>query len=171
MSIIEGIDFYLEGVDYKTRHESMLKDTFDNNECRQELGPLWHIIDVFIDKQARAIGELFCDSVNVYMAIEDFCLHKDITEIPPLYKYLFNARKGFLTQAKFPCSIMKEWLNRFEEPIIPKQLTDNPLVQEFKTFIENDTNTYNSVLIDLEVFGFEYDWGDEADSNDSWMFG
>lgn len=175
MSIIEGIDIYLEGVDYKTRHENLLKDSFDNPECRQELEPLWHIIDVFIDRQARATKKLFCDAEEVYMAIEDFCIQKNIEKIPPLYKYLFNARKGFLTQAKFPCCIRMEWLNKFEQPILSRQLTENQLVQEFKTFLENDKDTYNSVLIDLELFGFEYDWGedtsDEENSNDKWMFG
>lgn len=171
MSIIEGIDIHLDRVDYKTRHENMLKDTFDNNKCRQELEPLWHIIDVFIDKQARTTSELFCDSEKIYMAIEDFCIHKNITQIPTLYKYLLNARQGFLTQAKLPCCIRKEWLNRFQEPIIPEQLTDNLLAQEFKTFMEKDMNTYNSVLIDLEVFGFKYDWGDESNDEKQWMFG
>lgn len=167
MSIIEGIDIYLSGVDYDKRHETLLKDTFDNPECRQELESLWHIIDVFIDRQVRAIKELYCDAEEVYMAIEDFCLHKSITNIPALYKYLFNARKGFLTQAKFPCCIRKQWLNRFPDRVSPRQLTDNPLVLEFKTFMENDRDTYTSPLIDLELFGYEYDWSDESDGEDS----
>lgn len=161
MSIIEGIDIYLQGVDYDARHEKLLKDTFDNNECRQQLEPLWHIIDVFIDRQARARRQLFCDAEEVYMAIEDFCNHKHIIDIPVLYKYLFDARKGFLTQAKFPCCIKKQWLNRFPENISPRKLIDSPLVSEFITFMEKDKDTYNSVLIDLELFGYEYEWSDE----------
>lgn len=158
MSIIEGIDIYLNGVDYDTIHENLLKDTFDNPECRQELEPLWHMIDVFIDRQARTVKELFCDAEEVYMAIEDFCVHKSVTEIPTLYKYLFAARKGFLTQAKFPTCIRKQWLNKFPTAITPRILTDNQLAREFKSFLENDIDTYNIVLIDLDFFGFEYDW-------------
>jgi hypothetical protein len=170
MSIIEGIDIYLQGVDYDTRHDKLLKDTFDNPECRQELEPLWHIIDVFIDRQARK-KELFSDAEEVYMAIEDFCIYKNITNIPSLYKYLFNARKGFLAQAKFPCCIRKQWLNKFPNAIIPKTLKNSLLVQEFKDFMENDTDTYRSVLIDLELFGYEYETSDEEDVDDKWMFG
>jgi hypothetical protein len=174
MSIIEGIDIYLAGVDYDSRHENLLRDTFDNVECRQELEPLWHMIDVFIDRQARTRKALFCDAEEVYMAIEDFCIHKNITNIPALYKYLFNARKGFLTQAKFPCCIEKQWLNRFPNKISPRELTSSPLVLEFKTFMENDRDTYTSVLIDLELFGYEFEWSDESsdeeDSNKKWMF-
>lgn len=168
MSIIEGVDIYLAGVDYKTRHEKLLKDTFDNPECRQELEPLWHMIDVFIDRQARATKELYCDAEYVYMAIEDFCIKKGILNIPALYKYLFNVRKGFLTQAKFPNCIRKEWVNKFHNPITPRTLTDSELIQDFKTFLEKDKDKYYSVLTDLELFGFEYDWGDgSSDEEDT----
>lgn len=166
MSIIEGIDIYLQGVDYETRHENLLKYTFDNTDSRQELEPLWHMIDVFIDRQARTTEKLFCDAEEVYMAIEDFCVHKQISDIPVLYKYLFDARKGFLTQAKFPLCIKKQWLKRFPKEICPRQLTDCPLVLELITFMKKEKDAYNSVLIDLELFGYEYEWSDTEDEDE-----
>jgi hypothetical protein len=54
---------------------------------------------------------------------------------------------------------------------MPKTLKNSLLVQEFKGFMENDTDTYRSVLIDLELFGYEYETSDEEDVDDKWMFG
>lgn len=164
MSIIEGIDIYLAGVDYDARHEKLLTDSFDV-ECRKELEPLWSIIDYYIDRQARSRNALYADAEEMYMAIEDFCIHKNYSGdiIPPLYKYLFNARKGFLTQAKFPNCIRKQWLQRFTE-LQPKSLVTCPVVNEFHKFMVADRETYYGALIDLEDFGYEFDWSDEDDA-------
>lgn len=163
MVLAEGIDYSLEGVDYVSRYEKLIRDTFDDNNIRQEVEPLWHIIDVFIDRQARDRRHLFGDADLVYMSVEDFCKEKNVDIIPPLYEALFKVRESFMAQMKFPLIMMKEWINRFPQQLTPRNLTNDSLVLEFKEYLEKNKEMYNSVLIDLELFGFEYIWSDDEE--------
>ncbi len=166
MNSIEGIDYYLVGINYKAHNVKIICDTFDNPVVRNELEPLWHIIDAFIDRQARDDNVLYGDADNMYIAIEDFCKFKQIKEIPILYETLFRAKVGFFTMVKYPNVISNEWKQYFNEPINPRSLADCPLVQEFKTFLDEDKNKNYSVLLDMELFGFPYDFGDEDEDED-----
>lgn len=152
--------------DYDTRYTQNIRNTFDDPTCRLQFEPLWHIIDVFIDKQARCRDALYCDAELVYTTVEDFIISKGLVEnIPPLYKMLFAARPGFLSQAKFPMCIRQEWLAYFPAPIQPHNLSQCDLTTEFRNFVEKQDELYWSVLVDLELFGFPYVYSDdECDS-------
>lgn len=167
MSLIEGIDYNLEGSDYDTRCTQSLRNTFDDPTYRLQFEPLWHIIDVFIDKQARCRDTLYGDAELVYTTVEDFVISKGLVEnIPPLYKMLFAARPGFLSQAKFPMYIRQEWLAYFPVPVQPRNLSQCELTTEFRDFVQqNYDDLYWSVLVDLELFGFPSVYSDdECDS-------
>jgi hypothetical protein len=170
MSLIAGIDYIVEGVDYDTFNKNMIQNTFNNLQTRQTLEPLWHIIDIQIDRQARDNTYLFGDAEWIYETIEEFCKSKQITDIPPLYKRLFDARPGFMTQMKFPIIIRKEWMEYFIEPLVPKKLDECDIVKEFRDFVytnQSDDNKYWSVLFDLEEFGFPYDFSDVDDEDEN----
>jgi len=167
MSIIEGVDYNLVGVDYKSHYTQLISDTFDDPTQRQELEPLWHIIDVFIDEQARCNKAIYCDSEQVYSTVEDFLISKGLVDnIPPLYKRLFAARAGFLSQAKFPIFIREQWLVYFEVPIKPCDLSLCELTIEFRNFVEKQKDVLWSVLSDLEPFGFPCVFSDEEEEED-----
>lgn len=161
-TIIEGIDYNLCGVDYKTRYKTLVDDTFDTN-VRQEFESLWHFIDFHIDRQAKDNGNLYVDAEDAYRAVEDFCIHKNINIIPPLYRTLFDAKRGFLTQVRFPVIIKHEWIEKFPQPIQARVLVDDKLVQEFRSFLLENEKKYRTVLIDLEDFGYQYDFGSSDD--------
>lgn len=76
--------------------------------------PIWDKLDNVIDMAANSGGflgglEPMCES------IEDYCILNGITDIPPLYKYIFDARGGFLTQSKAIHYICPSWL-AFRKP-------------------------------------------------------
>ena len=143
-------------VNYTKPHGQLLKDTFDNN-IRDDYEPLWHLIDVNFDEGARATGELLCDIEDICRCVEDFCIEKNITIIPPLYANIFEARKGFLTQCKMPSYMSKAWLARFPHPIAVRDYSENEIIKEFKSFLENNLNkpyngSYMYALHDLRRF-------------------
>jgi hypothetical protein len=150
-------------VDYDAHYEKLISDTFDDAVIRQQLEPLWHIIDVIIDRQARDNTCFYGDAGEVYTSIAEFCVAKNVASIPCLYQELFDARRSFISQLKFPLYIQKQWKKRFIEPITARNLSDCPLTKEFKEFLEGDNELYNSVLITLEDFGFPFEWSDEDD--------
>lgn len=143
-------------IDYDERHGRLLIDTFDT-DIRDEYEPLWHLIDVNFDEGARAVGELLCDIEDICRCVEDFCIYKNITNIPPLYASIFEARNGFLTQCKMPSYMSKAWLTRFPHPIVVRDYNENELIKAFKSFLENNRNkpyngTYLYALYDLRRF-------------------
>lgn len=166
MNIISGIDIFIKDVDYDTIHKKILDDTFDT-DVRTELEPLWYLIDVFIDRQARDNERLHGDSDNVYCAIEDYCIHQNVLNIPPLYRTLFDARRGFLTQVKFPCIIEKTWISKFPQPLKVRLLNEDEIMKEFRMFLLRSEKKYWSVLEDLKEFGFEYDAYSDEDTHET----
>ena len=139
MTLISGLDYLVEGIDYNERHGRLLRDTFDTN-VRLEYEPLWHLIDVNFDDAARDTDSLLGDIETIFCCVEDFCIEKNITNIPPLYANIFEARKGFLTQCKMPGYMSKAWLTRFPYPIVARNYFDNDIINEFKSFLEKNKN-------------------------------
>lgn len=143
-------------------YEHLMEQTFSTN-ARDEHEALWHIIDVMIDRQARDVKNLYGDADDVYLAVEAFCDSNNIIKIPPLYASLFAAKTGFMSQAKFPLSIRDAWLKHFEEPIKPRDLSKNELVNKFVKFLNNDKEQYQRVLVEMETFKFPYFWSDDEE--------
>ena len=147
----------ISGVDCDESHGRLLRNTFDN-DVRLEYEPLWHIIDVNFDDAARNTDVLICDIETIFCCVEDFCNEKNITNIPPLYASIFEAREGFLAQCKMPTYMSKAWLARFPYPIVVRDYSDNEIANDFKLFLDkkmNDTprnDMYLYALYELRRF-------------------
>lgn len=134
------------------KYLDILAKTFDTNTRKNYL-PLWIYIDKIIDDGAKCIG-ILCGTECVYESIEDFCKENNIMEIPELYKYIFNARHGFLTQAKMSNYIRNEWNARFPErlPQIPIDPND-VILRKYKDFLENKKEIYALESLNIYLYG------------------
>lgn len=159
--------------DMSSKHIKMLNATFGDAEGRQAdcREPLWHVIDVRVDCQARDTQHLLMDAEQMYVAIEDYLKCTGLSDnVPPLYASLFEAKAGFMTQAKFPTCIRTPWMDRFDAPVQPRDLTDCSIVLDFRRFLgvptedPNKNWLYDRVLSDMEEFGFPVEEDSEDES-------
>lgn len=104
--------------------------------------PIWDIFNEVIETGVRVEGllgglEPLCE------AIEDYCIHEGINEIPPLYQYIFDARGGLLlTQSKAINYLRDAWLELF-----PTWQKKHVRDLKFETFLVNN-NDYNRFTLD-----------------------
>ncbi len=156
-----------------SKYIEMLDATFGDttqrqNDCRE---PLWHMIDVLVDYQARDNRNLFMDAEQMYQAIEDYLNNLSMSDnVPPMYASLFEAKATFMAQAKFPQCIKTLWMDRFPSTVLPRNLSNCDIVLDFRRFLGVQTDDpdknwiYSRVLADMEKFGFPYT-GDSDDSD------
>lgn len=141
MALIEGLDYCLEGVDYEDKEDKILYDTFKTDVRYfndKKYTALWDFLDYHFDKAAR--NPILLDVESVFIVAEDFCIYYNIpqTHIPELYKYMFQARPGFMTQAKIPYYMADKWNNLFPVEIKTKAL-EKPyaILEDFMEFMKN----------------------------------
>jgi hypothetical protein len=80
--------------------------------------------------------EPFCE------ALEEYYKSKSITRIPPLYRYIFDARGGSLTQSKAIHYLRDAWIKVVQADGHPP--ATNPKFDDFlKNYI---SNTYQRVM-------------------------
>ena len=92
---------------------SLLNDTYDKTWTYH---PIWNFLDKCFDDAARD-SCLNGGLESIVPTVEDYCIYRKITEIPPLYKVWFDAKIGFLTITKMPRYMSPMWLQRFPNPI------------------------------------------------------
>lgn len=130
--LIRGIDYQLVG-DEDPPLQTYVNEVIEN----QNKDPIWLIMDWIISDAAECDG-LLGGLEPICEAIEDYCLAKSI-HIPKLYKYIFDARGGFLTQSKAIHYLKDYW-----------SITNNdiscPRNEDFITFISSDPVKYKLAL-------------------------
>lgn len=135
-TLIPHVDYMVADVDYDAFYRAMISTTFDDTNTRQHALALWNFMDYVFDTAVRRAeaGCLLGGLEHVYEAVEDFCEKEHITQIPELYKYIFDARGGFLTQSKLPLYMQKEWRELYH-PLPCCDDDNNGTLQKFKDFV------------------------------------
>ena len=153
MTLIEGLDYELVDVDYDELEEKLLSDTFVTKpEVRQSNKALWDFLDYSFDQGARFPINIGVE--NDFQAAEEYCKQYNVTEIPPLYKAMFDAGAGFLTQSKMPYYMADKWMKYFPEPIpVPYKDPRDPTLVAFKEFLlTKQEPAYKYALQSLSIF-------------------
>lgn len=119
MALIRGFDYECED-DVDPDYNNMLQSA-KIGHTEQLL--IWDVLDRLIEYSIRCDGllgglEPFCELV------EDYCITSEIHDVPDLYKYIFSARGGFLTQSKAIHWIKPAWITLFPEPYVSTKLLD-----------------------------------------------
>lgn len=80
----------------------------------------------------------------IFLIAEEFCNHKNIPveDIPPLYIDMFEAKSGFLTQAKSPMILSRAW-RKIVSTLPSLTASDESLLQEFLC--------YSSARLDTDI--------------------
>ena len=172
MALVEGLDYQLANVDYDERENNLLRDTYDTNvrfSNDSKYLPLWIFLDHSFDQAAR--DPILLDVEFHFIAVEDFCVFLSIPEnnIPALYTSMFEAKAGFLTQAKMPYLMSDNWIKRFPEKIKPPEYVNNiPIIlQDFKDFLsspntpEQKNRMYGATLAHLKRYLNYHNMDDE----------
>jgi hypothetical protein len=150
-NLIPHVDYQLADIDYDTLYLNLLRDTFDTNIRNSIYLPLWEYIDYTLDEAAKCEG-LLGGNEPIYETIEDFCISHSVTEIPALYNFIFRARGGFLTQDKVIYNMRDEWNERFPFYNANKPNAQDPILIEYKKYIENKKialNYFNSYIQEI----------------------
>jgi hypothetical protein len=143
MALIEGVDYELTNVDYDEHYRIILHETYDT-DSRSEYEPLWYFLDVVFDRGAREPIDLTVELV--FQEAQDFCDAKGITNIPTLYKEMFDCRSGFLAQAKMPMVMSTIWFDRFHSPI-PVKVFHDSVLDEFVLFLKQHGNSRQQIVL------------------------
>ncbi len=113
------MDYLVRGIDYQLEDDDdpdYGKLIDEANVGSEDKDPVWTAFDAIIDDAVRGEG-LLGGLEPVCEAIEDYCADIGKTDIAGLYKYIFEARGGFLTQSKAIHYLKDDWLVRFKEPL------------------------------------------------------
>jgi hypothetical protein len=134
------------GIDYQIVGDPDIKQLILASDVGQHSSnpEIWDIFDHMIEQAVREGGclvgglEPFCE------AMEEYCLFRDISHIPPLYQYIFDARGGFLTQSKAIHYLRDAWIELFPSwPTSASPITNNDFDDFLKRYIQN---TYQRVI-------------------------
>lgn len=142
LDLVRGIDFQLvddPDPDYKKWIE-------DANIGAVGRNPIWNIMDWIIEDSVRCEG-LLGGLEHICEAIEDYCVSANIQDVPQLYRYIFDARGGFLTQSKAIYYLRDDWIDTFPTEHKP----DTTAHPEFLKFLQQDTEMYKHAL---QWYGF-----------------
>jgi hypothetical protein len=97
----------------------------------------------FIIQDAAECEGLLGGQEHLCEAIEDYCVHENITHVPKLYRYIFDARGGFLTQSKAIYYLQEYWIEEAHYK------NDNILIlinhtkdQVFLEFLKNNSEKF-----------------------------
>ena len=143
--------------------EQLLRDTFDT-DARHAYRPLWDFLDSVIDQGAKCEG-ILGGTECCFDTVEDFCKEYGIAEIPPLYADIFDARPGFLTQAKTVYYMRKEWNARFPEEHDVQPCASDPVLVKYKLYLESQSaDPY--VAHALEMFNWYLGCDSDDDDGD-----
>jgi hypothetical protein len=136
MALIPGIDYmYDTEDDNDLLNAEMLKDNFKEGSTRWDIhSSLWDYLDMIIDDCAKCDG-IVAGYEGVFESMEDFCIECDIP-IPPLYRYIFDARGGFLTQAKSIRYISDIWNETFTEVLPQFTIKEGSTIMQHKEYLE-----------------------------------
>lgn len=134
------------------RYIKLLEETFETR-IRNKYCALWDYMDYIIDEGAKSIG-MDCSGEWYYPAIEDFCKYYNILEIPPLYKYIFSGREGFLNQSKSVAYMKTEWNERFPEKHHESPNNNTEIILEYKKYLENLNNEVYNKNYNLEHLNY-----------------
>jgi hypothetical protein len=144
--MIPGIDFQdEEEEEEEEENEEYGKMIEDANIGQPHHSIIWNVMDWIIEDAVRTDGllgglEPFCE------AIEDYCIFANIQNIPDLYKYIFAARGGFLTQSKAINYLRDAWLEKYPTPLTQSQKSMEPIDPDFMNFLKNDGTKYVRAL-------------------------
>ncbi len=140
-TLVRGIDYQIVG-DQDIYFKQLILSSgvgqhFSNSK-------IWDIFDNIIEQAVREgsciVGGLepFCE------AMEEYCLLRNITYIPPLYQYIFDARGGFLTQSKAIHYLRDAWIELFPSwPTSASPIINNEFDDFLKRYIQS---TYQRVI-------------------------
>ena len=137
--MVRGIDFQFVDDEEELDYGQMIEAA---NIGQPHHSIVWGVMDWIIEDAVHADGlvgglEPFCE------ALEDYCIYANIQHIPDLYKYIFAARGGFLTQSKAINYLKDAWLEKFPTPITPSQKSVDP---EFTNYLQNAGTKYTGAL-------------------------
>ena len=135
-TLIEGLDYELQDVDYEKTNKDLIKETFSHSERYGMNKGLWDYLDICFDDAARHPLSLGVEIV--FKAAEMFCEEQGIDDIPPLYQSMFDAGQGFLCQAKMPMYMAQEWTAKFSEPLDNVIDMESDIMKKFVAFLENN---------------------------------
>jgi hypothetical protein len=123
----------------------ILNETFTSDNRSK----LWEFVDYVFDVAAKDTTAIYLDLDYVFESVEDFCKAKCMTDIPPLYEYIFSMRDG--NQCKLPIRHRKEWNARFPDPL-PRPLLCDELNEYINSLEHEHTQT---VVKSFLIYEFE----------------
>ena len=138
-TLVEGVDYQLEDVDYDKEYEDLINRTYAHSQRFGKYKCFWDYLDVCFDAAARNPINLGVEME--YKAAECFCLTEGIHDIPPLYKEMFDVGRGFLCQAKLPMYMADHWCVQHPYPLTIYDV-NSEIMQRFINFLERNQDKH-----------------------------